>query len=92
MILVKPAERLNTKAVIRLVSERMGCYKKDAAELLEHFSNIVAETLAQGGTVDFRPLGVFKIGRKGVVKFKPAAKIIRRVKEARRDEAEQAGN
>lgn len=78
--------RLNTKLVIREVASRMGCYKKDAMELLTHFSNIIAETLAQGGAVDFRPLGVFRLGKRGAIKFKPAVKIIRRVKEARLNE------
>lgn len=79
-------QRLNTKSVVKAVAERMGCYKKDAFELLGHFSDVVAETLAQGGAVDFRPLGVFKLGRKGGIKFKPATKLARRVKEARLNE------
>lgn len=81
--------RLNTKTVVREVAARMGCYKKDAMELLEHFSNVVAETLAAGGAVDFRPLGIFRLSKRGGVKFRPAAKLARKVKEARRDEAEQ---
>lgn len=84
--------RLNTKAVVKEVSQRMGCYKKDAAELLTHFCDVVAETLAQGGAIDFRPLGVFRLGRKGGIRFRPASKLARRVKEVRHSEAEQAGS
>jgi nucleoid DNA-binding protein len=73
--------RLNTKAVVAELATRMGCYKKDVTELMGHFTDLIAETLAKDGVIDFRPLGVFRRSRKGAVKFRPAKKLSRRVKQ-----------
>ncbi|MBP7332416.1 MAG: HU family DNA-binding protein [Firmicutes bacterium] len=78
--------KVNTPDVIQEISIRMCCYKKDVAELLGHFANVVIENVAAGRAVAFKDLGVFypcqntvqgkslKITNK--LKFRPAKKLI----------------
>lgn len=80
--------KLNTQDVIDEVSKRMGCYKKDAKELLQHFSDVVVEAVEANKSVYFKPLGIFypatyhaknyHKGRK--LRYKPSKYIAERLK------------
>lgn len=51
--------KLNTQDVINEVSKRMGCYKKDTKELLQHFCDVIVEAVENNKIVHFKPLGTF---------------------------------
>lgn len=82
-----------TKEVVKEVSRRMQCYQRDAKELLEHFTTLVAEEAARGRKVRFSPLGTFFIRqsrrprrdgtRRLLLKFKPSRGLLRKLEEAR---------
>ncbi|AEG15193.1 hypothetical protein Desku_1613 [Desulfofundulus kuznetsovii DSM 6115] len=78
-------EAVNTKEAVALVARRMGCYAKDARELLlEHFPTVITEAVSQGKKVHLAGLGTFypRRGRKGLrVAFRPARGLIRAVRE-----------
>ncbi|AEF95036.1 histone family protein DNA-binding protein [Desulfotomaculum nigrificans CO-1-SRB] len=81
-------KKINTPQVIAEVAERMGCYKKDTRELLEHFAAVIAEHVAKGERVSFKPLGIFyaQRSRRGrgtgqiLLKFRAAKGIQRTVR------------
>jgi DNA-binding protein HU-beta len=84
------AEKVTTPALVREVAARMGCYKKDARELLDHFASVVAEQVAAGKRVQYAGLGVFypavsKRGRgagKHVrIRFRPAKGLAEKIKK-----------
>jgi nucleoid DNA-binding protein len=67
----------------------MGCYRKDARELLDHFSAFIAEQVAAGKRVQYAGLGVFYpaiprrgrgAGRSVKIKFRPARELAEKVK------------
>ena len=80
--------KLNTQDVVNEVSKRMGCYKKDTKELLQHFCDVIVESIETDKTIYFKPLGIFypatyhsrknNKGRK--LRFKPSKYIIERLK------------
>jgi DNA-binding protein HU-beta len=84
---MQPAKReaVNTKEAVKEISKRMGCYHKDARELLlEHFPTLLAEAVSAGKKVHLAGLGTFypRRGRKGLrVAFRPARGLIRAVRE-----------
>ena len=76
--------KINSPEVIAEISRRMGAYKKDVRELLEIFSNIVAENVAAGKPVSFISLGVFypymsQATGKVRLKFRPSKRISAKV-------------
>ncbi|KUK32061.1 MAG: Histone family protein DNA-binding protein [Thermoanaerobacterales bacterium 50_218] len=83
--------RTKTKDVVKKVAERMSCYQKDAKELLEHFTDLIAEEVSQGRQVRFAPLGTFyarpakKPRRDGtrrlLLRFKPSKAVLRKLEE-----------
>ncbi|WP_027356584.1 HU family DNA-binding protein [Desulfofundulus thermocisternus] len=79
----KPA--VNTREAVASIARRMGCYAKDARELLlEHFPAVLVEAVSQGKKVHLAGLGTFypRRGRKGLrVAFRPARGLIRAVRE-----------
>ncbi|MGB9887619.1 MAG: HU family DNA-binding protein [Moorellales bacterium] len=81
-------EKSGTQKIIDEVSRRMGCFKKDAVELLNHFTDVVAGLLAEEGRVEFRPLGVWRINKSGAVRHKPGKRFTARVQELRVQKAE----
>jgi len=78
-------EKINSPEVIQEISKRMCCYKRDVAELLGHFADVITENVAAGRAVAFKDLGVFypcqSAGRGKSLKitnkliFKPAKKL-----------------
>ena len=76
---------MNTSDVIKEVSRRMGCYQRDAKELLEHFAAVMIERTAKGEKIRLSFLATFYPGtgrlrrngtRRRVLKFKPARKFV----------------
>lgn len=64
----------------------MGCYKKDARELLDHFTDVVSENVGAGRKVQYASLGIFyptMHGRSAVkrlkIRFRPARELSERV-------------
>ncbi|NHM25979.1 hypothetical protein G7K71_02920 [Desulfofundulus sp. TPOSR] len=84
-MLKREAVTVNTKEAVALVAKKMGCYHKDARELLlEHFPAVLVEAVSAGKKVHLAGLGTFypRRGRKGLrVAFKPARGLIRAVQE-----------
>lgn len=86
--------KITTPILINEVADRMGCFKKDARELLGHFSDVIIENVSEGRSVQLASLGVFipaKItrGKKtgGLkIKFKQSAKITRFLAEEKVEE------
>ncbi|MGQ9825659.1 MAG: HU family DNA-binding protein [Desulfotomaculales bacterium] len=83
------AEKMNTPALIKEVAARMGCYRKDARELLDHFAAVVAENVAAGRKVQYAGLGIFypAVSRRGrgagknvKIRFRPARDLAEKVK------------
>jgi DNA-binding protein HU-beta len=76
---------VNTKEAVKEISKRMGCYHKDARELLlEHFPAVLVESISAGKKVHLAGLGTFypRRGRKGLrVAFRPARGLLRAVRE-----------
>lgn len=79
-----------TKEAIDETAKRMGCYRKDARELLlQHFVSILTEAAQRGEKVHLAGLGTFyparsrkptKTGtRRTVLRFKPAKPLLRRI-------------
>jgi DNA-binding protein HU-beta len=82
-------EKVTTPALVREVAARMGCYRKDARELLDHFSAFIAEQVAAGRKVQYAGLGIFypAISQRGrgagksiKIKFRPARELAEKVK------------
>jgi nucleoid DNA-binding protein len=82
--------KIATPAIIREVAARMGCHRKDARELLEHFAAVVIENIAGGRKVQFSGLGVFipqpvvrgpRAGKALRVKFRPAKEFLRQLQK-----------
>lgn len=82
-----------TKEVIAQVAQRMGCYRKDARELLlQHFTAVLTEAAKRGEKVHLSGLGTFyparsrKPTKSGVrrltLKFKPAKPLLRQINQA----------
>lgn len=80
-------EKINSPQVIAEVAKRMGCYKKDAAELLQHFVDVIIENVCAGKTVGYKDLGIFypylsvRRGRQDQIrlKFRPAKKVKKKI-------------
>lgn len=76
-------EKINTPQVINELSRRMGAYKKDCAELLGHFADIIAENVQANRAVSYKDIGVFYpfISARGQlkIKFRPAKKVVVKV-------------
>lgn len=80
-------EKVNTKKLVREVADRQGCYQVDARSVLDHFSSVVAESLAAGKAVHLSGLGTFypvqlRSGRcrQGLrARYRPAASLARRL-------------
>ncbi|HAP93148.1 MAG TPA: hypothetical protein DCM26_00805 [Desulfotomaculum sp.] len=74
------AEKVTTPALVKEVAARMGCYKKDAREVLEHFADVVGENVRAGKSAQFTGLGVLYpvISKRGVkvVKFRAATSLM----------------
>lgn len=79
---------VNTPEIVKEVAKRMGCYQKDASELLDHFVEVVAENVQAGRKVHYRSFGTFylrpakcnsKRFRRAGVKFRPAKKMVERM-------------
>ncbi|KYH30663.1 HU family DNA-binding protein [Neomoorella mulderi] len=79
-----------TKEIINETAKRMGCYRKDARELLlQHFVSVLTEAAVRGEKVHLAGLGTFyparsrkprKDGiRQTVLKFKAAKPLLRRI-------------
>lgn len=75
--------KVNTPDVIKEVSSRMGCYKKDCAELLEHFADIIVENVQAGRAVSHKDIGMFypfiSARCQLKIKFRPAKKVALKV-------------
>jgi|GEM_PF-1346935 len=83
------AEKVTTPVVVKAVAAKMGCYRKDARELLDHFCSFVAEQVAAGKRVQYTGLGIFypAVVRRGrgagkavKVRFRPARELAEKVK------------
>jgi DNA-binding protein HU-beta len=79
-------EAVNTREAVTSIARRMGCYHKDARELLlEHFPAVLVESISAGKKVHLAGLGTFypRRGRKGLLRvgFKPARGLLRAVQE-----------
>lgn len=76
-------EKINTPQVINELSCRMGAYKKDCAELLGHFADIIAENVQAGRAVAYKDIGVFYpfTSARGQlkIKFRAAKKVAVRI-------------
>ncbi|MBE3585374.1 MAG: HU family DNA-binding protein [Thermoanaerobacter sp.] len=81
-------EKVTTPVVVREVARRMGCYRKDARELLDHFASVVAEQVAAGKRVQYAGLGIFypAVSKRGrgagkhvKVRFRPARSLAEKV-------------
>lgn len=80
---------MNTPDLIKEVARRMGCYQRDARELLEHFADVVAQQTTSSKRVYISFLGTFYTvparkpradgTRRQVLKFKPSRALARRV-------------
>jgi len=78
-------KKITTIDLVNEISDRMGCFKKDARELLGHFTDVIIENISEGRSVQLASFGVFipaKItrGRKtgGLkIKLKQSAKVTR---------------
>ncbi|MCL6560670.1 MAG: HU family DNA-binding protein, partial [Firmicutes bacterium] len=55
-------EKIATRQVIKEVAERMGCYRTDAREVLDHFADVIRENVSAGRKVQYAGLGVLLIG------------------------------
>lgn len=88
---------MNTKEVLADLARRMGCYKKDVKELLlEHFIELLFETVSRGQKLHLAHFGTFYPGqspkspktgtRRLTVRFKPAEDLLRRLNANRRDD------
>lgn len=59
-MLKREAVTVNTKEAVALVAKKMGCYHKDARELLlEHFPAVLVEAVSAGKKVHLAGLGRF---------------------------------
>lgn len=79
-----------TKEAVNAVAARMGCYRKDARELLlQHFVSVLTEAAVRGEKVHLAGLGTFyparsrkptKDGvRRVVLKFKAAKPLLKAI-------------
>lgn len=89
-------KKLNTPEVVREISARMGCYKKDTRELLQYFSNLVVENIAAGNKVSISCLGTFypaeakrSKDKTLKIKFKPAKGVAEKVKKGGENKCEE---
>jgi len=77
---MRTKEKVSTPWLVAEVARRMGCYKKDARELLQHFADVVGKNVQAGKKVQFTGLGVFYsvVSKRGVraVKFRPATSLM----------------
>lgn len=87
-------EKVTTPALVKEVAARMGCYRKDARELLDHFAAVVAENVAVGRKVQYTGLGIFypSVARRGRgagksvrIRFRPARELAEKVKGGRQN-------
>jgi nucleoid DNA-binding protein len=74
--------------VVRETAKRMNCSQRDALEMLQHFSDIVAEQVACGQSVGFKPLGVFAPGimrksHRKTIRFRPSTTLRRKMVDIR---------
>jgi DNA-binding protein HU-beta len=85
---MRTKEKVTTPWLVAEVARRMGCYKKDARELLQHFADVIEENVQAGRKVQFTGLGVFYpavsergpgAGKNVRVKFRPAKSLIEKV-------------
>ncbi len=85
---------MNTRQFLDEVSRRMGCYKKDARELiLQHVRDALLEAARRGEKVRLHGFGVFvpvrgrrsrKTGQKKLtLRFRPAAEFLRELNDAK---------
>jgi len=84
-------ETVCTPEVVVKLAQRMSCYQPDARELLEHFSDLIVETINEGKELYFAPLGRFypsravRARRDGkqywTIRFRPSASLKRKIKE-----------
>lgn len=81
-------EKVTTPELVKEVAARMGCYRKDARELLDHFSSVVAEQVAIGRKVQYASLGIFYpavtrrgrgAGKRRKIKFRPARELVEKM-------------
>lgn len=86
--------KVKTPEVVSMISERMGCFKRDCRMLLDYFADLVVRELAAGRSVYYKPLGTFHVvrGRDGRrrVRFLPAKRLrlmLRGAGEVAQDEA-----
>ncbi|OPX92596.1 MAG: Bacterial DNA-binding protein [Pelotomaculum sp. PtaB.Bin104] len=80
--------KINSPEVIAEISQRMGAYKRDVRELLEIFSNIIAENVVAGNSVSFVSLGIFypyvsQTTGKVRLKFRPSKRILAKVADGK---------
>lgn len=82
-------KKINTPQVIEEVAKRMGCFKKDAREMLEHFSAVIVEHASRGEKVSFKPLGIFYIheskkvnGHKLRLKYRATKDVLRKINKS----------
>lgn len=92
-------EKATTPVLVREVARRMGCYRKDAREVLDHFAAVIAENVSEGKKVQYAGLGVFypAISRRGrgagksvKIRFRPARELAEKVKNSRKGGAGNA--
>jgi len=85
-------EKVTTPALVREVARRMGCYRKDAREVLDHFASVIAENVSAGRRVQYAGLGIFypAISKRGrgagkhvKVRFRPARELAEKVKNGK---------
>ncbi|OPY61661.1 MAG: Bacterial DNA-binding protein [Pelotomaculum sp. PtaU1.Bin065] len=80
-------EKINSPEVIDEIAQRMGCYKKDVANVLKHFSNLVKENAEAGKAVAYKEFGIFYPASSYArpwkkLKFRPAKKLAQALIEA----------
>ncbi len=71
-------EKTTTPKIVKEVARRMGCYGKDAREVLDHFAAVVRENLGADRKVQLAGLGVFYTAKsrgKIRVKFRPTRSL-----------------
>ena len=91
-------KKINTPQIIAEVAERMGCYRKDAKEILEHFAAVITGHVVKGERVSFKPLGMFYAQRsyrgRGtgqiLFKFRPSTGVQRKVRVTTLEESDDS--
>lgn len=77
--------KINTKDVVKEVAARMGCYQKDADEVITHLAEVIAEAIKEDKAVGHKELGIFRVTttKKGnkLVKFRPGKALLDRVEK-----------